>query len=191
MRIIAGSDLLLNLHVRAYSAHACAQTWKGYGRNGKRIVLRRVPKAASAQRGTAARARPARAPAPPQGISHQGSNHAVCKNDYEFRETPKTKNISTCIMSKHGHRGAAVARGAAQSAGTQLRHKGTGCTRVSRAACPCIAPCECACTPPSSYPFAQGVRALQPAVLGRVACLIWTPYDIKCDKNGEIMRYRM
>ena len=174
MRIIAGSDLLLNLHVRAYSAHACAQTWKGYGRNGKHIVLRRVPKAASAQRGTAARPRPVHAPAPPPGISHQGSNHAVCKNDYEFPEPPKTKNIPTCIMSKHGHRGAAVARGAAQSAGTQLRHKGTGCTRVSMGTCLRIAPHEHACAPPLSYRFAQGVRGLQPAVLGRVARLIRT-----------------
>ena len=170
-------------------AHAHAPNRKAYGRNGKRSAPRRVPKAASALRSIAARPRPARAAAPPQGISHQGGNNAAQENDRGFCKTPKTKNVATCILSRNGRRDAAAAKGPAQSPGTQLRHKGTGCTRVPMATCLRIAPHEHACAPPLSYQFAQGVRGLQPAVLGRAARLIRTLQDMKCDENGEIVRY--
>ena len=154
MRVIAGSDLLMNLHVRAYSAHAYAQDWKACGRNGKHIVLRRVPKAAAAPRGTAARRRPARATAPPQEISQRRGDHAVQENDCGFHEMPKTKNISTCAMSRRGHRDPAAAEGPPESAGAQLRHKGTGRSWVPMALCELIVPYGHAPHSPMSYPLA-------------------------------------
>ena len=68
-------------------------------------------------------------------------------------------------MSRSGRPYAAPARGAALPSERELRHKGTGCIRIPMAIYVLIAPHVHAPHTPLSYPFAQGVRGLQPAVI--------------------------